>query len=80
MQVFEAYLALLQFLCYEACHSLPLAEYDDFLAFCLYQGGDDVQRFVYLRVIARFLVEDIRAVAEHAHLRETEQQSVSVFL
>ena len=80
MQIFKAYFFFLQFLGDEAGHAFPLTEYHNLFAFFADDVADDVHAFIHLGVVSRLLVEDITAVAYHAHLREEEQETLAVFI
>ena len=68
MQVFEANLFCFQFFGDEASHAFPLAEYYNLFTFFADDVADNIDTFIHLGVESRFLVEDITAIAYHAHL------------
>ena len=79
VKIFVGDAAQVEFGGYQPRHALPLAEHHHLV------GGvfvdvflDDIGCFVHFRVVARLLVEDIGAVAHHAHHVEVEQKALVV--
>ena len=70
--------ALVEVLCKQSCHALPLAENHHFAIARLQHLVDNVHGFAYFHVVAGGLVEHIGAVAHHTHYVETQQQSAAV--
>ena len=63
----------------KARHALPLAEHNHFFVALFKERLQDVHRLVDLGVMARLLVEYVRGIAHHAHLREQDEEFLTVF-
>ena len=80
MKIFIVDVVFVELLSQETSHAFPLAEYHHLAVSALKYVAHDVHCLVNLHVVACLLVENVGAVAHHAHHIEVEQQSVSIFL
>src|SRR3989344_4438870 len=79
VQMHKADTAALQLRLHKPRHPLPLAENHHLFLTALERIVEDMQQLVDLRVISRFLVEDIRAVGKHPHAIERDHKTLPVF-